>query len=101
MVERLLAACEKNERAAEEARRELGELAIAKQEHARRLAREREEQEERLRVARVQWANEEALRRKRLEAAEAELARRRGWGNGRAVEYEAGDWEAGVAEGAG
>jgi hypothetical protein len=77
LVERVLAACEKNERAAEEAQRELGELAIEREETRRRLARDREEQEEALRAARQAWVSEEALRRKRLEAAEAEVARKK------------------------
>jgi hypothetical protein len=89
LVERMLAAAEKNERAAEEARRQLGELAIEREETRRTIARERSEHEERLRSERQAWASEEALRHRKLESAEAEVARKRGWSGGRAVEYEA------------
>jgi hypothetical protein len=76
-VERVLVACEKNERAAEEAQREQGELAIEREEQRRQLAEERREATEAIARDRQKWISEEEHRRKKLEAAEAEVARRK------------------------
>jgi hypothetical protein len=77
-ADRLLVLCERNERAAEEARRELGELAIARAEHDWRLAEARREHDEALRRERAAWDAEQAQRRRRLELDEDAVRRRRG-----------------------
>jgi hypothetical protein len=89
LAERLLALCERNERAVEQFRAEQNELACLRAEHERRLAQTRRENDERLAKARAEWAAEEAARRKILEAAEAEATRRR--------EFAAKDREAAAA----
>jgi hypothetical protein len=77
LVTRLLQLCERNERAAEEFRREAAELSCLRVEHDRHLAETSREQEERLRVARARWSAEEEGRRARLERDEAEILRRK------------------------
>jgi hypothetical protein len=89
LVERLLGACERSERATERFREAEAELAIARAEHDRHLAESNREHAEQLRCERQRWEGEEALRRKRLVAAEAELARKRGWANG-ALSFDVG-----------
>ena len=76
-IDEMLRLIERNERAIEVFRLEQGELQLAKEEHARHLARTSKEANEQIARARNQWAAEEAHRRLQLEADEYEIARRK------------------------
>jgi hypothetical protein len=77
LAERVLELVERNERVLESVRLEQSELAIARQEHARDLAKASQEQADRLQRERNEWAAEAQNRRRRLELDEYEAARRK------------------------
>jgi hypothetical protein len=77
MVDRMLAASERSERATERFREAEAELACVRAEHDRAIATERQQHEEWLRASRQQWLAEEQYARARLELDLADVARRR------------------------
>jgi hypothetical protein len=77
LAERVLELVERNERILASVREEQGELAIARQEHARDLAQASKEHDERIARERAEWAAEAQNRRRRLELDEYEAARRK------------------------
>jgi hypothetical protein len=75
LVDKMLVACARSERATERFREAEAELAVIRQEHDRHLAESSRAHAERLRSERQAWDVEQAQRRKRLEHEEYELER--------------------------